>query len=67
MNVFYVFFIDECIFPARWMKYLKNTINVESLNVSLFHDDNKGTKVSLVQNSHFTSPYMPQLARNRSI
>ena len=28
---------------------------------------NKRKMQSLVQNSHFTSPYMPRLARNRSI
>jgi len=26
------------------MKYLKNTITVEALKLSLFEDDNKGTK-----------------------
>ena len=43
--VFDFFFTNDCIFSTKWMKYLKNTKNVESLNLSLFHDDNKGMKV----------------------
>jgi len=36
------------MFFGRWMKYFENTIKVESLKLSFFHDDNKGMNFFLL-------------------
>jgi len=33
------------MFSGRWIKYLNNTIKVEAMNLSLFEDDSKVTKI----------------------